>query len=414
MMFHRRSVMAVLAGSGLAALSAMLMQLALLLQSPLADYGFFAFVQVVQGLLIGVSSALFAAPLLSRWQHAAEQTSNATGSYFIVQLLFVLASFGLVFVLTLYYQFSWQTAVWLALAAALQLWRCFARSLLQNTVNTRALIRTDATFSLLALVGTSGLWLAQQVSLLHLAQLNALAAAGSLLLAGPHFWQQHQRMWQQRDWCQWQQGWQQQAKPALVGVLSAESAANAHSYLITLLAGPAAFAPIAAAAMLYRPAALLLTNLSQLCRGQLQQAWLQQQPLQTLLRHFRTQCLWLWCFNSTVLLLLLWIFAEPLELWLHAKQFVPADFLLAALLWGILTLQRAWRSSAAIQLQVQNQFAALARTALWPALLSVLLVLVFLQFWPAVWSLLAVILSELWMAWLLRLAVQRLRTAAPQ
>jgi hypothetical protein len=408
MQFHPRAVMVVLSGSGLAALSAMLMQLALLLQSPLADYGFFAFVQVVQGLLIGVSSALFSAPLLSRWQSAAQHTPIATGSYFMLQLLFVAVSFGLVFVLTLYYQFSWLTAAWLALAAALQLWRWFARSLLQNTVNTRALVQSDAIFSLLALAGTALLWLTQQISLLHLAQLNALAAAGSLLLSGEHFWQQHRQMWQQRDWRQWQQGWQQQAKPALVGVLSAESAANAHSYLITLLAGPAAFAPIAAASMLYRPAALLLTNLSQLCRGQLQQAWRQQQPLSALLRHYRMQCLWLWGANSAILLLLLWICAEPLDHWLQAKQFVPADFLLAVLLWGILTLQRAWRSSAAIQLQVYNQFAALAHTALWPALLSVALVLVFLQFLPAVWSLLAVILSELWMAWLLRRAVQRI------
>jgi hypothetical protein len=400
-------LLAVLASSGLAALSAMLMQLALLLQSPLADYGLFAFLQVLQALLLGVSSALFSAPLLSRQQDSFTNATIKTGSYFVLQLLFVLGSGTLVMLIAESYDIAFNTAVWLGVAVALQLWRWFARSLLQNNVNTKSLIYSDALFSFLAIIGTVLLWAQGQISLLHLAKLNALAAASSLAMSGSSFWQQHWRMWQQRDWQLWQQGFCRQAKPALIGVVSTEAAANSHSYLITLIAGPAAFAPVAVAAMLFRPCALLLTNLAQLTRGQLQQLWLGKKPLAPLLAHFRRQSIWLWFGNSGLLLVLCGLAGDQILVWLAMNDWVTTDIYIAVLLWGGLSLLRTLRSASTIQLQVQDQFAALAHTALWPALLSVVLVFIFLQLWPAVWTIAAVILSEVWMAWLLRLAVRR-------
>lgn len=400
-------MLAVLAGSGTAALCALLMQLALLFYAPLADYGFFAFLQVVQGLLLGISTALFSAPLLSRQNPPAGQAPVAIGSFILLQLLFVLAGAGLIWLLASFYQMAPVTAFWLALATALQLWRWFGRSLLQNSADSRALIRVDASFSLVALCGTALLWWLQQISLQQLALLNALAAFVSLVCAGAGFWRSHGQLWRQLDWSEWQQGYAQQGKPALIGVCSGEAAANAHSYLITLLAGPAAFAPIAAAAMLFRPCALLLSNFSQLARGQLLQAWQAGQALPALVRRYRWHTLWLWAGNCVLVLLLLSLGASQLEAWLADKAMPAEQFMLAVLLWAVLSFLRTWRSSATLQLQVQDQFAALARTALWPALLSVVLVALFLGCWSPVWSLVAVILSELWMARLLALALRR-------
>ncbi len=400
-------MLAVLAGSGTAALCALLMQLALLLYAPLADYGFFAFLQVVQGLLLGVSSALFSAPLLSRQNPKAGQGVVGIGSFILLQLLFVLVAAAVIYLLALGYHIAAGTAFWLALASALQLWRWFGRSLLQNSADSRALIRLDASFSLVALSGTALLWALQQISLQQLAQLNALAAAVSLACAGVGFWRPHWQLWWQLDWSQWRQGYAQQGKPALVGVCSGEMAANAHSYLITLVAGPAAFAPIAAAAMLFRPCALLLSNFAQLARGQLLQAWQAGQCLPPLVKRYRVDSLWLWAANCVLVLLLLGLGASQLEAWLVDKAMPAEQFFLAVVLWAALSFLRTWRSSATVQLQVQDQFAALAQTALWPALLSVVLVVLFLACWSPVWSLMAVILSELWMARLLALAVRR-------
>lgn len=399
----------VLAGSSAAALSALLMQLALLIDAPLADYGFFAFLQVVQGLLLGVSSALFSAPLLSRQNPPAGQAPVAIGSFILLQLLFVLMGGGLVWSLANYYQIAAETAFWLGLATALQLWRWFGRSLLQNTADSRALIRVDASFSFVALCGTALLWGLQQISLQQLAQLNVLAAGASLACCGASFWRLHAKCWQQQNWPEWRQGYTQQGKPALVGVCSGEAAANAHSYLITFVAGPAAFAPIAAAAMLFRPCALLLTNFSQLARGQLLQAWQSGQALVPLLRRYRRHTCWLWLCNCALLWLLLSLGTSQLNNWLVDKAITAEQFWQAVLLWAALSFLRTWRSSATLELQLHNQFGVLARTALWPALLSVALVALFLYFWPPVWSLVAVIFSELWMARLLAQAVRRQR-----
>lgn len=403
-------MLTVLAGSGTAALGALLMQVALLLYAPVADYGLFAFLQVVQALLLGVSSALFSAPLLSRQNPKIGQSAVAIGSFILLQLLFVLVGAGVIYLLALGYNIGAVTAFWLALATALQLWRWFGRSLLQNSASSRALVRVDASFSLVALLGLVLLWWLQQISLQQLAQLNALAAAVSLACAGAGFWRTHQQLWRQLDWSEWQQGYTQQGKPALVGVFSAEAAANAHSYLITLLAGPAAFAPIAAAAMLFRPAALLLTNFSQLARGQLLQAWQAGLSLPALVHRYRWHSLWLWAANVLLVLLMLYLGATQLQAWFAARQMSAEQFLLAVLLWAVLSLLRTWRSGATLQLQVRDQFAVLARTALWPALLSVALVALSLLLFSPVWSLVAVILSELWMAWLLALAVRRVES----
>jgi hypothetical protein len=108
-----------------------------------------------------------------------------------------------------------------------------------------------------------------------------------------------------------------------------------------------------------------------------------------------------------LLLVLCGLAGDQILAWLAMNDWVTTDIYIAVLLWGGLSLLRTLRSASTIQLQVQDQFAALAHTALWPALMSVVLVFIFLQLWPAVWTIAAVILSEVWMAWLLRLAVRR-------
>src|SRR5690606_21908036 len=60
--------------------------------------------------------------------------------------------------------------------------------------------------------------------------------------------------------------WRLQSKWALVGVASTEATANSHAWLVTFTAGPASFAPIAAAALLFRPVGLCAMALTQLER----------------------------------------------------------------------------------------------------------------------------------------------------
>jgi O-antigen/teichoic acid export membrane protein len=126
-----------------------------------------------------------------------------------------------------------------------------------------------------------------------------------------------------------------------------------------------------------------------------------------MLRHFRQQSMLLW-FGNTILLIALFLLLPASSLvWFSSKNISVTDFQLAVFLWSLLSLLRSLRSARTIELQVLDQFALLAKITLWPALLSVTLVFLGVLFWPAVWTILAVILSELWMAMLLNRAVSR-------
>lgn len=56
--------------------------------------------------------------------------------------------------------------------------------------------------------------------------------------------------------------WKQSAQWNLSGNIATELAANAHSYIIIMLAGAAAFAPIAAASVLFRPLGIIMGSLT--------------------------------------------------------------------------------------------------------------------------------------------------------
>lgn len=60
--------------------------------------------------------------------------------------------------------------------------------------------------------------------------------------------------------------WKSQASWALVGVVTTEATANGHSYLVTALSGPAAFAPIAIGTLFLRPLSVCITALTQMER----------------------------------------------------------------------------------------------------------------------------------------------------
>ena len=66
--------------------------------------------------------------------------------------------------------------------------------------------------------------------------------------------------------------WRDQSAWTLVGVLSTEATSNSHSYIVTLLAGPAAFAPVAVGMLFFRPVKVCITALTQLERPRMTRA----------------------------------------------------------------------------------------------------------------------------------------------
>ena len=149
--------------------------------------------------------------------------------------------------------------------ASLAMIRWFGRSHLYARHRPSLVALSDLTYASVLLIGAAsaevwGLTLDAAMAILCTATLAGLLAVGPSFL----------RMQFVDVWRASLRGygfiWRDQARWTLLGVVSSEATANAHAYAVALVAGPAAYAPLAAAALLVKPVMLVLTSLTQLER----------------------------------------------------------------------------------------------------------------------------------------------------
>lgn len=350
------------------ALSSFVLGYLLLLQGDQQQYGAFAFYLLLQAFSYSLVNALFGAPLLiaARDRAIAVQGLNPMLRLAVVLALLCAAVQALVL---------WQLGVaaevmvLLAVSAALLLLRWFCRCVQQNDAPDQVML-ADICFSLVALLGAAVLWQQGLVSLWSLSLLLLLATVVSLMPAGRLLWSLFNAI---PDWRMWSAGFAQQGKPALAGVVTVEVTANFHQYMLMLLQGAAALAPVAAAGLFLRPMTLVQSSLAQIERPRLARAvaaadW---PGLQLIWRSF----LWLsacaFMLNLLAILILLWL--APAWLWPDLPtlpHFIAcAGFVAAA------ALLRSLRGPASTLLQAFDQFHFLARVTWRASLFTVPLML---------------------------------------
>lgn len=182
--------------------------------------------------------------------------------------------------------------------------------------------------------------------------------------------------------------WRAQSRWSLQGVVQAEATANAHTYLLTLLAGTAAMAPIAASALLLRPINVIQNALVDYERPQIAR-FLNQGALHDAdrsMRLFRTVLLLAW--GTTVALAAAIVIVRP-------TLVLPADYdlgsvRLATALWAgvslVVVLQVPWN----VLLQAGGEFRILARAGLRASVVSVGGVLLAIALDAPIWTVAAI------------------------
>ena len=339
------------------ALSAFLIAFLLLRYAPAAHYGSFAFILVLQAFGMALCNALIASPLLilmNTQQSSVKQDATPKGF-----LLFGLAiATGISLLQGLYLWFTladiW-ISVLLALAGWLQQLRWYGRCEWQNR-NVRVLIYSDCWLSGLLVVGSALLWWLHALTLLHVGVLLVLASSVALLpfLAGFYH-----SMAQPAQWYLVSKGFQKQGKPALFGVLTVELTANFHSYLVVLGSGSAAFAPLAAAMLFFRPLAVVLGSLLQSERPMLVKAQNagNHQQVQQLRASISNIAIVAFSGNGLVLFLIFMFWPA----WLWPESATRNESAWALMLWSLIALLRALRASISAWMQAADQFQPLAR-----------------------------------------------------
>ncbi|WP_152608665.1 hypothetical protein [Croceibacterium mercuriale] len=389
--------------------------LVLLRLLPPAAFGTFSVLLVAIQLSWGIWSALLCAPLpvfLSRGDAAAREAGEGTllrlnlhGAIIAVP---VFAALGLALDLP---RFS---AACFALFGAVALLRWFGRAFAYVHGRQARTMMSDLLYSVvvIAVLALLVAGLGRDVEQSCYLALLAGATAG-LLPFGRHYlarmggWRPAVLRESLREY---RTIWQGQSRWALLGVMTTEATANAHVYIVTAISGAAAFAPIAASALLLRPVNVAQNALADFERPMLARAIgageLASIPRSLLV--FRLALIGIWLGTIAV--------GAGLFVWAPDLLFPPAydlDFLIvAALLWAVFALLRLLQTPESALLQAAGEFRDLAMASVWSALGSVIAVTGLVLLAGTLWSIGGIVAGAvvyLWWTW--RFARRWLRAA---
>lgn len=208
--------------------------------------------------------------------------------------------------------------------------------------------------------------------------------------------------------------WRDKSRWTLLGVVTTDATANAHAYLVTAIAGPAAFALMAAAMLPFRPVGVMSSALVQYERPRLARAIAagSLELARAKAAGLRRALLATWSAGSLIALLLL-LPGTGLSGLIFPPEYDPIGLALASLMWCSVWLLRALREAPSALLQGAGAFRPLALASCVSALVSVLGVLGLLLISDPITSMFGLIAAEVvFMLVALRLA-SRLKMEVP-
>jgi hypothetical protein len=186
--------------------------------------------------------------------------------------------------------------------------------------------------------------------------------------------------------------WRQHARWSLLGVISTEATANAHVYIIALLRGPTAFAPLAASALLIRPINVAMNALTEFERARMarQLGAGDIDGARASTRFFRLALIATWVGTAAATALL---FAYKPGI-VFPSQYSRPFLAAGAALWMAVAAVRLLRMPESCLLQAGGVFRPLAFASVWSSVVSVVGVLGLLLIGGTLWSIVGILLGE--------------------
>lgn len=379
-------------GAGGVALSSLILALCLMQQAEARDYGIFAFLLVTQALANGISNALLGSPLLIVLG-SKERDTQKIQSFMLANLLlcilFACAQGSIAWIMvgnlgiTIAYFFS----------ALLTTIRWFGRSYANNNHQHTKVVRSDGVYSLFTMAGALCLWLMNEVSLIAFGLLTASAALFAMVFLGKEFVNSQFRSVLSAKLGGFFEGVKRQGRYALVGVLATECTSNSHAYLITSILGPSAFAPIAAATLLFRPFMVVLTSLTQVERPRLRRLISEglAAKAKSSLSRFLFINLFSWCVTAIAASIVIIFFIE--QYW--GEESSRSDLILGVMILMVVNLIRVFKNPLSVYFQAEDRFKVLSKITIISCLVTLPVAYVLLIYMGSVYSMLGVVVGEL-------------------
>jgi hypothetical protein len=349
------------------------------LESSIA-FGTFAFLFAAATFLIALAGALFGAPMQALYHGSGEATSSVVCAAALAAMLAgpIYALLGFAMGLGLPF------ALCYGIFSALTVLRSVGRAWCYLTDRRWRVTRSDATYAVVtvgtfaATRGLGGMAARDCVYLaLGLGSLAATAALGRGFAA---------EVWRSRRarLHDYRAIWHDQSRWSLLGVSANEAAANAHLYLLALLAGTATVAPIAASALLMRPINVVQNAMTDFERARIAQSLATRAFDEThrSVRLFRHILLLLW--GGTVIVAALILSIRP-EL-ITPAGYEVGSIMLATTLWAAVWLIIAIQVPHNVLLQAAGDFRTLARASVCAAVVSVAGMLIAIAAGHPIWT----------------------------
>ena len=355
------------------------------------EFGLFSFLLVIVPFCLSLAGSMIGAPAAVAVRRGTMEAS-LLATYLKANLVVGAAAASGVCLLIRLSGAAWDFSVISGAYGGAMTLRWFARTLFYTRANAPRVLISDTLYSA-CLVGALGL-------LNGLGLLSPLGAVeilfGSCLLALLSFGRDYLRDQTEAllggSLAGYACTWNELARWSALGVLLTELTANAHAYLVTFIAGPAAFAPLAIGTLLMRPVQLVLAAIPD-----------QERPARARLlgsgnyagarrsvNHFRMAAGAVWLLTATMAAgLLLWCPHLVLK-----KGYDPAQALVVLGLFAAIAAVRSYRTPESVLLEAAGQFRALARAGLWSSLVSLLVTFALLIVVGPVFSLVGILAGQ--------------------
>ncbi|MGG5891093.1 hypothetical protein ACLF3G_28890 [Falsiroseomonas sp. HC035] len=353
----------------------------------------FAFLLIAQQFSIGIWSALFSAPLPVLLEKSdPSQRIEVLRCLFSTNLVLIgLAALAFT-LLSLGLGATGWTAAAFAVCSGAALLRVVARAHAYSTGAPMRTVRSDLVYSAAVGCGVLILILLNPPAVGFFFLVLGVSALVALMPFGSQYFLLQFFRFGTGDVAAYSLVWRQHSGWSLTGVITTELTVNSHAYLVTLLAGPAAFAPVAASALLTRPLGVAMNAMTEFERPRMARQ-IGENRIRDVLRSasgFRWTLIVIWIMTA--------ISVPAVALIAPGILFAPqydANVLAAGLaLWMAVTAVRLMRLPESVLLQAAGCFRGLAMASILSACISVVAVALLILVGGPVWSIAGILIGE--------------------
>ena len=354
-------------------------------------FGAFSFLLVASQLSLGLWSALFCAPMPILLSGEEAHDNQMRRCLMSTNLAMAIVAFAIFALLGIILRADLVASLLFASYAMAMLLRWFARAYAYATGQPGRTVTSDIIYTIVLLAGVGVVALAHSTSAVPTYASLVAGAVLSLAPFGLRYLKQQFGEFSLKALKSYGDIWRRHSGWSLTGVLTTEATANAHAYIVTLVSGAIAFAPLAASALLMRPIGVITNALTEFERPQMarQLARDRREALATM-RFFRMMLVAAWVVTVVAALALMHYGPALLFPATYDRRFL----MIGTLLWLAIAGVRTVRTAESVLLQAAGQFKPLAHASMISCGVSLIGVFAFLVLGGPLYSLVGVLLGE--------------------